>query len=324
MSLDTFNVTRPGLPFGGTDPHGLMIEQYTGIVEGTIARESKLAKWIPMRTLKGTSTAQSYGVSGAELQAIVPGQTPDGTGTDFNKATVTVDTHILARNYLPELDVFQTEYDARAEIGREQGEIMARFMDQAFLIQAAKAAALTVSPYGAMDSFKGGSTATLTGDATDPAVVEAALLNLYKQMAQKDVNVSAGNFLAVVDADIFFALLESERIINANYITSKGTKVENGWVLKSFGVPVEHSENLPKGVVSGHKLSNARNSNAYDGDFTGLKGVILSPRALMAASTIPVRSDVFFDKVSKSWIVDTDTAFGIAANRAEFAGRIVE
>lgn len=323
MSLDNFQVVRPNLPAGGSDPLGLIIEQYTGLVEGTIQRNSVLSKWIPMRTLKGTATAQNYAVGGATLKAIVPGETPDGDTSTFNKNTVTVDTHILARHYIPELDTFQTQFDERAELAREQGEKVSKFLDQAFLIQAAKAAASATSSYGAVTGFTGGSTATLTGAETDPAVVEAALLDLYKQMALKDVDVSSGDFLTVVTPALFYALLESERVINVNYVTSKGTKVENGFVFKSFGVPVVASNNLPTTNITSHLLSNSRNGNAYNGDFTKLRGVLLSPRALMAASTIPVRGDVWYDKLSKTWTVDTDLAFGVAPNRNEFAGRIV-
>jgi hypothetical protein len=50
--------------------------------------------------------------------------------------------------------------------------------------------------------------------------------------------------------------------------------------------------------------------------------VALSARALLAGSTIPLTSDVFYDKIYKSWFVDSHLAYAVGPNRAEYAGSI--
>lgn len=323
MSLDTFNVVRPNQALGTGDPLALAIAEYTGLVEGTINRRSVLSDWIPARVLKGTTTAQNYAITRVGIQAVVPGVTPDGTGASINKNSVTVDTHILARSIIPALDAFQTAFDVRHELAKEQGKEIAKFRDQAFFIQAAKAAAASGSSFGAVDGFTGGTTVTLTGSPSDPAAVEAAIVEALEEMSNKDVDLVDEDGLIVLRNDLFYALLQSEHVINGQYVTANGTKVENGYVFKSYGVPVVKSNNLPQGVITGHRLSNARNSNAYDGDFSNLGGVLMTPSALLAAATIPVRSVAFYDEISKSHYVDTETAFGVAANRNEYAARIL-
>ncbi len=121
----------------------------------------------------------------------------------------------------------------------------------------------------------------------------------------------------------FYALADAEQIVNGNYKTSEGNTFENIAIYKALGVPVMSTNNLPAGTnVVGHLLSNATNGNAYDGDFTKLVGVMFSARALLAGETIPLQSDVFYDKNYKMWFVDSHLSFGVTANRAEYAGSI--
>src|SRR3546814_4211799 len=61
-----------------------------------------------------------------------------------------------------------------------------------------------------------------------------------------------------------------------------GTKQE-GFIFKAFGVPVVRSNNFPAGQnITNHLLSNTRNGNAYNGDFTNVVAAAFSPRALLA------------------------------------------
>ena len=105
-------------------------------------------------------------------------------------------------------------------------------------------------------------------------------------------------------------------------MTASGNKVNDGWVLKTAGVPVFSSNTLPNTIITGHHLSNAFNNNAYDGDFSKTVAAIFSPRAVMAGETIPVTSDVFFDKLMLAWCVHSYLAFAVGPNRAEYAAEI--
>jgi hypothetical protein len=80
------------------------------------------------------------------------------------------------------------------------------------------------------------------------------------------------------------------------------------------------SNNFPSGqVISGHLLG-----TNYDGDFSKVVAAAFSPRALLAGETIPLTTDVFWDKVTKSWFVDAHLSYGVTPNRAEFSGVILK
>ena len=311
------------------DRLALVIEEFTGMVEGTINRRSVLADHIPVRAVKGTATFTNHAVGKSTLQKVVPGVAPDGIKSDFSKASVTIDTVIAAREFFPMLDVFQTQMDTRMEVANEQGKEIAKFKDQAFLIQAIKAARLANSAYsggaaGKPAGHAGGTVKTLPtlADAQDPAKLYAKLLETLAAMELKDVDPRNDDVVIVVRPDFYTVLIQAEQLVNIQYTTAAGNKVNDGWVLKTAGVPVLSSNNLPNTNITGHFLSNTFNGNAYDGDFTKTVAAVFSPRAIMAGETIPVTSDVFFDKLMLSWCVQSYLSFAIGPNRAEYAAEI--
>ena len=322
------NVIRPMQRNGGTNVLELAVEEYGSQVEHTIRRRSALEGFVPMRPVKGTTTLTDFAVGETTLGVVTPGTAPDASPAEFGKASITVDTVVYARNTLPLLDVFQTSYDARKELGIEHGKQIAKFRDQAFFIQAAKAAGLANSRFknagNELDGWQGGNNVTLTNaaDANDPAMLHTALRDLFVQMEQKDVVPREDDVMIALKPSQFYTLQESEQIINSEYVTADGTKLDNVAIFKAWGCPVISSNNIPSTNVTGHFLSNARNSNAYDGDFTKLVGLAFSPRALLAGETIPLTSDVFYEKIEKMWFVDSHLSFAVTPNRAEYAGAI--
>jgi hypothetical protein len=329
---DSYNIVRPGQRGQAGAIDALHIEQYTGIVESTIERKSMLKPLIPVRTVRGTSVITNFAVGESTLQKANPGQPIDGTGTDFAKRTLTVDTVILARAVLPLLETFQTSYDARKEIGTEHGKRIAKFTDQSFFIQGIKAALLADSAYrGTSAAGKplghfGGSQQTLAaaGDSLDPAKLYAAVASLFVKMEEKDVDPRTDDVVIALRPAEFYTLLQNEQLIDGTYKTSEGTSIQ-AHLLKAYGVPVMSSTNFPAGqVITGNLLSNAANGNAYDGDFSKVVALALSPRALLAGETISLTTDVFWDKVTKQWFVDAHLAYGVTPNRAEFAGVILK
>jgi hypothetical protein len=329
MALDdVFTVTRPGQVGATGAIDATHIEEYTGEVEGTIARKSVLNGFVKLRTVKGTSVITNFAVGKSTLQKVVPGQAPDGTANKFGKNTLTIDTLVLARSIFPLLETFQTSYDARMEVGQEHGREIAKFYDQSFFIQAIKTAQLTSPKFSGVSGAGhfGASQSTFAGssDHLDPAKLYAQVADLFTKMETKDVDPRTDDVMIVVKPAEFYTLLQNEALINGTYKTSNGTSVE-AHLLKTYGVPVISSNNFPGGeTISGHLLSNSDNSNAYDGDFSNVVAVAFSPRALLAGATIPLTTGVFWDDAYKHWYVDAWLSYGVGPNRPEFSGVLLK
>jgi hypothetical protein len=322
-------LTRPGQFDQTGDINAAAVIEYGQSVQHTIQRRSVLAPYVNMRPVRGTNRVGNYGFGKSDVGKVVPGEAPAASKNDIGKNTLIIDTLVYTRHFLPLLETFQTSYDARVELGVEDGEAMARFTDQAFMIQAAKAALDTASRYSPDTTkpagFAGGSREVLSsaGDIDDPARFYKAISNLFATMETKDVVPGQDDVMLAMKPKQFYALLDAEQIINGNYVTARGTVIENAMIFKAFGCPVIRSNNFPTGTVSGHLLSTTNNGNAYDGDFSKLAALAFSPKALLAGETIPLTHDLYYDKIFKSWIVDSHAAFGVTGDRSEYAGAIL-
>lgn len=309
--------------------NALILEQFTGDVEHTYQATSVLEKFFPRKTVKGTNTLTQKAIGRTKLQKLKRGDAPDGTQVDFSKASVTVDTMLLSRHSLWQLDEIFTDIDTRKEIAIEQGMEIAEFMDYTISVVAAKAAAQTQSTFyrngKAPEGHFGATQVTLAapGDENDPAKLYAAIGKLFSTMEEtKHVKPQRDGIVLIVRPTVFYTLQQAEQIVNGEYLTSDGNKLTGVPIFKAWGVPVLSSENLPNGVVTGHLLSNDDNSNFYDGDFSTLVAVAVSPKALLLAEALPLQSSVWWSDASKCWFVDSWMSFAVGFNRAEQAGRI--
>ena len=329
MPLFTNTPVRPNQQNQSGALDALTITEFTGIVEGTIARKSKLDPYIPRRRVTGTNSLTNYAVGETQLQTLQPGVAPDGSLVSFSKMNLVIDTVVLARNIFPLLETFQNNFDVRKQVGDEQGKKIAKFTDEAFMIAGIRAARLTDSVFSNVAGDKpeghfGGHVETLAaaGDATDPAALYKAIADALVAMEEKDIEPQSEGVILVVRPAQFYALQQAEQIVNGEYLTSDGNKLTGVAMFKAYGIPVISSMNLPDTNIVGHRLSNANNGNAYDVDATKVVALLISPRALLAGETIPLTSKVFWDDISKQWFVDSWLSFGVTANRAEFAATI--
>lgn len=326
MSRDSFNVTRPNAKLGGSDPFDLVLEEFTGMVEESITTRSVTEGWLPVRTVKGTATITKDAIGESTLQVLEVGKTPDGTNNQFSDNSLTVKTVVIARSAMPMLDVFQTKYDTRKAVANEHGKAMAKLRDAAFLVQMAKASLAKESKYGALPGHHGGTQFTMAAanDEKDPSKLYRAINRLLAEMEEKDVVPQEDGHALFVRPSVYYALMEAEQIINGDYITSAGNVVQGVPVLKALGVPIIKTNNMPhtNTVTAPDPVAKLMGGD-YAGDFSKVVMMLASPKALLAGETISLETDIFWDKLSKSWYVDAHMAFGATTDRHEHAGAIL-
>jgi hypothetical protein len=333
MAIGTdYNYTLPNQINQQGSDRALVIEEYTGMVEGTIERLSIMQNIVPVRTIRGTDTFTNRAVGKSTLQKVSRGVTPESTSTDFGRNAVTVDTMVLARESFTHLDEFLTNIDVRRELATEQGKEISKFWDQTFAIQALKAAVLTESTFrgagasGKPEGHFGGSQQVLASaiDLSDPALLYEAIGELFVKMKKKDVNPRMDDVILVVRPEEYFTLSQSELLINQDYVTSTGNQINGASVLKAYGVPVFEHNSVPLlQTVTGHLYSNAANGNAYDGNFSKSAVLAFSPRAIMAGSAVPLTNKVWYDDKDLTNYVDSFLSFAVGPNRAEYAGAVL-
>lgn len=297
-----------------------MIEQYGGMVDSQFAKKSIMRKFVPVKSIRGTDTAIVRRTGRTELQALTPGVRPAANATSFGKAAVSVDTVILARDNRSMLNEFQTDFNARAELGKDHGKELAKFFDEAFLIQAIKSAGMS-APTGLNGAIGAGKSEALAAanDELDPDKLYAKIAAIITQMQEEDIDTD--ECAVFVRPTQFDVLLNHDKLVDRDFSSENGDFAD-GKVATVKGVPIVQTARIPTAAITGHKLSNADNGNAYDLTATEAKAVaiVMHPQSLLAGETIPMTSDVFFSKVERQWFIDSFMAFGVSNRRPDVCG----
>lgn len=317
-------ITNPAQDLGAGDVWALHIEEYGGEVEGTLERMSIMRQFVNIKSVQGTDTITNDRVGNATLQAVVAGVAPTPTTTEFSNVNITVDTIVLARNTVALLDDFQAHFSVRSEIGKEHGKTIAKFFDEAFLIQAIKTALHDGT--GLPAGWTGGIKVELAsaGDENDADKFQRGIEDVCQAMEEADQDLE-GAAIFVRPAQ-YYTLLRNEKLINSDYSTGNGDYAK-GDVLRSCGLPLFKTNNIPSAAISGHFLSNSRNGNAYDiadGEETDVVAIVMLPKALLAGETIPLTSKVFYEDKELSWFIDSYLAFGVTTNRPDSCGVVLK
>lgn len=298
-----------------------MIEEYGGEVESQFNKKSIMRRFVKVKPIRGTDTLINRRVGRTTLQALTPGVRPDAHQTNFGRTGVTVDTVILARDNRSMLNEFQTDFDARMELGQDHGKELGKFFDEAFHIQAIKGA-LTAAPTGLNGAIGAGKIAKLAtaNDELDPDKLYEQIVKILVQMQEEDIDTE--ECAIFVRPKSYEVLLNNDKLVNDDYSAAGDfAQGEFKGILKS---PVISTARIPQAAITGHKLSNANNSNAYDlsADEAQAVATVMHPKSLLAGETIPMTSDVYFNREEKQWFIDSFQAFGVANNRPDVCGAV--
>lgn len=296
-----------------------MIEEYGGKVESQFAKSSIMRSFVPVRPVLGTDTLINRRVGRTRLGRLTPGVRPEANPTNFGRTQVTVDTVVYARDNRSLLNEFQTDFNARMELGEDHGKEMGKFFDEAFLIQAIKSAYLPAPATlnGAIGAGKV-EDLTATGDENDPDKLYTAIVKILVDMQEEEIDTSeCAIFVRPRQHEV---LLNNDKLVNGDY--SSAGDFADGKFKGIMNSPVVSTARIPQGAVTGHFLSNADNGNAYDLTAAQAKAraIIMHPKSLLAGETIPLSSDVYFDRIEKQWFIDSWCAFGVANNRPDVCG----
>lgn len=308
-------------------PVDLLIDEYGGEVESQFAKRSIMREFVNVRGVRGTDTIVNNRVGRTTLQKLTPGVRPPANNTPFGKVQLTVDTVILARDQRSMLNEFQTHFDARMELAEDHGKEVSKFFDQAFLIMAIKGSLAPAPVLGdgtpSKQSIGAGKNITLDapGDENDPDKLAQAITDIIVQMEEEEIDVD--DLVVLVRPTRFQTLANNNKLLSRDFTAGNGDTAK-GTIYEINSARIVKTARIPEFEIENHPLSNDQNGYAYD--LTGVQAnavaVILHPKSLMAGETIPLTSDVYFDKLEKSWFIDSWLAFAVTVNRPDCCGAV--
>lgn len=306
----------------------LLIERMTGRIKEASLKAENLMNHFDVQDVTSTDRVGEKFMGDTELEVLAPGQAPNGSPMEFDKNTLVVDTVVIGRNYTRLLSDVQNDINGlHSRIANQQTMQHKKLEDQMLIQQMLYGAGINFKANGAF-SNSGAGVAGSTGRTAPrvsghgysqcftldeaklvyPEYLTAALEAMLEVMLDgRDGGdgVDVSGMSIAMPWKYFNVLRDAERIVASQYNTFQGTTVE-GFVLKSFNIPVVPSNRFPTSTKR-HKLSKDSNGNRYDATAEMLKAVfvIFNADALLVGKSIELTGDIWFDKDTKSWVVDS-------------------
>lgn len=312
-----------------------LIEQYGGIVDAQIAKSSIMRKFVDMHTIVGGDTKTVRRMGDSTLQGITDaqaGQEMEATKRNLDRAQVTVDTTVLARDSVALLQEFQSDISLRREIGMDHGKTIAKFFDAALLSMGVKAALSNVSAGVADaaikgnqgrdlgDAFKSGYHSELSnaGDELDPDALYERFEAVVVEMQENDTDTD--EMALFLRPRQHAVLMNNDKLINRDFSRENGDFAD-GTLKTLMGVPIVSTARLADTNVD---LSILSDGSEYvpTGIEVSAVGLIMHPNSLLGGETIPLTSNIHYQDLRIAWYIDSYLAFGAAPRRPDQTGAV--
>lgn len=330
------NLVNPAVSASG-EVDSLLIEKFDGQVKRAYTEKPGMMSYFDLKEVKGTNSVSNKYMGTVQVQGLAPGKDVKGTSAEFDKNQLVIDTVVIARNNVGLLADVQDDIMTKGKLAEEQVDALVYLEDRMLIQQAAFGAISNTQAKRTKPRVRGhGFSIDVQLKAANtvyPNYIMAAIeYVLEKQLEQ---NTPIEKFACMMPWKYFNALRDAERIINATYTTASGTSI-NGFVLKSYNLPIIPTNQMPNknrdhldidgAVATHHLLSNAANSYRYDVVDSGVDtmadivGIIFGTEGLMVGRSIALEGEIFMDKKSKTWFIDSWMSEGAIPDRWEQLG----
>lgn len=313
------NLTHPSQSNLSGALDALMIEKFDGRVHMHEQRESITDGVFDFKPLVGTDTMSNAAMGDPTLQPVIPGIEPLGNQIEVGNQIVQVKQPILARVTVAMLAQVQDRIGIKSRTPMNFARKIAKAKDQILLLQCVKSARKTTGA-GDVADMPGGVTHELAAanDETDATKLEAGVMVLAQGLAEQEVDLADGK-LYVAPAQ-YFTLLKNDKLTDANFSKENGNYAQAA-VSVTSGMPIVMTMRLSQSEDDG---SDATKNAALMGanymtslEESDIVGLFAQPESIMVAQSIPLTSDVYWDKRLLTWFIDSYLAFGAAPDRPD-------
>ena len=331
------NLMYPMAQNSSTDKFDLTIEKFEGTVHETMQKAGILDSVFDFKPLVGTDTMSNNVMGNPTLQAVSPGVEPLGKDIAVGKMVVQVKTPIIARVTTPMLHDVQSHLDIKGKTPGNFGKRIAKSIDEVLFVQIVKSALYdhAAAPTGGSNTLEGsggilpqGSTLSLSAasDETDTAKLTTAIYSVNQALAEKDIEHGDGYLYMAPEQ--YFTLLKNQDLLNHDFNKENGSYAHAAIDVAS-GMPILMTNRISQtldtvGSPAFTDSTAALYGSEYETSLAESDAVALfaTSDSIMVAQSIPLTSDVYWDKRLLTWFIDAYLAIGAAPDRTDVNGAI--
>jgi len=253
------------------------------------------------------------------LQAVSPGVEPLGKKIEVGTQIVQVKTPILARVVVAMLEQVQDRLSIKSRTPANFGRKIAKIKDEILLHQAVKSG-MKATGAGDVTDMPGGVNKELAAatDEADATKFEAGIMLLAQALMEQEVELTDGKLF--VAPEQYFTLLKNDKLTSADY-SAGNANYSAAMVSVTSGMPIVPTMRLSQaaddGTTAGSNANMMGANYVVTDEESDVVGLYATPDSIMVASSIPLTTDVYWDKRLLTWFIDSYLAFGAAPDRPD-------
>lgn len=305
----------------------LLIEKFNGKVHEEYIKGENLMQYFDVAEVQGTNMVSNKYLGDVSLQAMQAGEDVEATPVEADKNALVIDAQVIARNAVSQIHDVQGDIAGlKSKLAMKQTKQIKKLEDEMLVQQMIlgarsnnttdRSATPRVSGHGfSQEVFI--SEAQAAGANSMLAAIELCIENM--QIAEMEIS----DIKILVPWVTLGVLRDSERVVSKDFAGVNGN-MNSGFVIPSLGVRVIPSNRFPTVATRTSILSKASNDNRYNivANDQDVVAICFTEEALLVGRSIALSSDIFFDKKSKSYFIDSWIAEGAIPDRWEAVGTI--
>jgi hypothetical protein len=313
------NLTHPAQRNLAGALDALMIEKFDGRVHVAEQKAAITDGVFDIKPLVGTDTMSNAAMGDPTLQAVVAGVEPLGKTMEVGDQIVQVKTPIIARVNVAMLADVQDRLSVRSRTPIQFGKRIAKYVDEILLHQCVKSG-MKATGAGEVSDIPGGTNEEMAAatDETDATKLEAKIMVLAQTLAEKEIDLMDGKLY--VAPEQYFTLLKNDKLTDANFSKGNGNYAQAAIAVTS-GMPIVMTNRLSQaadnGSVAGSNANLMGANYVVTDEESDVVALFAMGESIMVAQSIPLTSDVYWDKRLLTWFIDSYMAIGAAPDRPD-------
>jgi len=303
-------VSRLGQVNASGDANALFLKVWSGEVLATFQRENKMLGMTMTRQISSGKSAQFPVVGTTSSSYHTPGNEITGSSIKHAEKTISIDDLLISSAFLSNLDEAKNHYDVRSIYTSEMGRALANKVDQ-HLLQ------LAVLSAQASATITGGNGGTQITDADAKTNATSLISSIFECAQALDENdVPSEDRFAVVTPDIYYQIVQNDKILNRDFGANNNGVYADGTVIKVAGVNIVKSNTAVTAFTDQSSAISGTN-NTYNVDASNVACVVFHKSAIGTVKLMDLAMESEYDIRRQGSLMVAKMALGHGILRPE-------
>ena len=310
--MSNATVSRLGQVNGANDVNALFLKVWSGEVLATFQRENKMLGMTNVRTISSGKSAQFPVIGTTSASYHTPGNEILGTSVKHAEKTINIDDLLVSSAFIANIDEAKNHYDVRSTYTSEMGRALANTVDKNLL----QLAVLSAQASATITGGNGGTQITDADANTNATSLIASIFECAQALDEKDV--PSEDRFCVVKPDIYYQIVQNDKILNRDYGANGNGVYSDGTVIKVAGINIVKSNTAVTAYADNSSAVSGTN-NTYNVDAQYVVATVFHKSAIGTVKLMDLGMESEYDLRRQGSLMVAKMALGHGILRPESA-----